>query len=254
MRRLVGAVQYLVERGPVRAFLLIELVAAIYQVIRRGPDIAPSLALIALGGVLFGVVAWLAGWHRWAHPAPDPVRAPRSEAALIGVAYAALVIWLFGLGRTFPVVQGALLAWLVMLPFAGYRPVDFGWLIRTWQPYLPLFVAIAAPKLAILGWDIVPRTLGALQSGITQQLLLQVCLAARIEALSGRRDAAAVVAGLAFGLVHVPLDLSQAGGDWSIAFANAIVLQGTIGVLFCLAFLRHRAPLGLGFCHALLMA
>jgi hypothetical protein len=27
-----------------------------------------------------------------------------------------------------------------------------------------------------------------------------------------------------------------------------------VGLVFCLAYQRHRAPVGLGFCHALLMA
>ncbi len=240
--------------GPVRIFLAVELVAVGYQLLRRGPEILPSLAVIALGACLFGPLAWLAGRHPWAHPAPDPVRAPRPEALAVGVAYVALAVWMFGLGATFGVFQLGLAAWALLLPVARYRFEDFGWLVRTWQPYLPLFVAIAAPKALILGADLVPRTLGGLQSGITQQLLLQVGLTARIEALTGRRDMAAVLAGLGFGLVHVPLDLAQAGWDWSLAVANAAILQSVIGVIFCVAYQRHRAPLGLGFGHALLMA
>jgi membrane protease YdiL (CAAX protease family) len=70
-----------------------------------------------------------------------------------------------------------------------------------------------------------------------------------------RRSAvAAVAAALAFGFLHVPMNLGMAGGDWSIAFANALVLQTPIGLAFCIAYQRHRAPLALGAVHAILMA
>jgi hypothetical protein len=36
--------------------------------------------------------------------------------------------------------------------------------------------------------------------------------------------------------------------------ANALVLQTPIGLAFCLAYQRHRAPLALGTVHALVMA
>ncbi len=240
--------------GPVRALVAIELIAVAYQLLRRGPGMLPSLAVIGLGAAFFALLTWFVGRHPWAHPALDPVRAPRAEAVAVAVAYAGLVIWIFGLGATLGVFQLGLVAWGLVSVAARYRPADFVWIARTWQPYLPLILAMAAPKAMILGFDLVPRTLAGLGSGITQQLLLQVGLTARIEALTGRRDLAAVLAGLGFGLVHVPLDLSEAGFDWSLAFANAAVLQTVIGVIFCLAYQRHRAPVGLGFCHALLMA
>ncbi len=215
----------------------------------------PPLAIIAGGGLLFGLAAWLAGRHPWAHPEPDPVRAPVPELVAVTVVFVGTVIWVFGAGAFgYSVAQLGLLGWVAVGVLARYRLGDFGWIPRTWLPYLPLMLALALPKLAIMGLDVVPRTLAGLSSGLIQQLLLQVGLAARLEAVTGRSDVAAVVAALSFGLLHVPLDLGQAGGDWSLALANAAVLQATIGLVFCLAYQRHRAPLGLGFCHALLMA
>lgn len=241
--------------GPARAFLVLEIAAASYQLLRRGPDILPSLAILAGGGLLFGLAAWLAGRHPSAHPEPDPVRAPIRELVAVGVIFAGIVSWFFGAGVVgYPLVISGLACWALVALLARYRPHDFGWVARTWQPYLPLILALALPKLLLIGSDVVPRTLAGLTSGIIQQLLLQVGLNARLEAFSRRGDVAAVLAALGFGIVHVPLDLPQAGGDWGLAFANAIVLQAVVGLVSCLAYQRHRAPLGLGFCHALLMA
>lgn len=241
--------------GPARAFLCLEIAAASYQLLRRGPDILPSLAILAGGGFLFGLAAWLVGRHPWAHPEPDPVRAPIQEFVAVGVVFTGIVSWFFGAGAVgYPLVTSGLAGWAAIAILARYRPRDFGWVARTWQPYLPLILALALPKLLLTGPDVVPRTLAGLTSGIIQQLLLQVGLTARLEAVTGRGDVAAVLAALGFGIVHAPLDLAQAGGDWSLALANAIVLQAVVGLVFCLAYQRHRAPLGLGFCHALLMA
>jgi hypothetical protein len=102
--------------------------------------------------------------------------------------------------------------------------------------------------------SIVPLTAGALVSGVFQQVLLQVGLEARLEGALRRTDLAVILAGLGFGLAHVAMNLEQAGDDWSIALANALVLQANIGVVCCLAFTRHRAALALGFAHALFMA
>jgi len=215
----------------------------------------PSLAILAGGGLLFGVAAWFAGLHPHAHPRPDPVRAPQPELVAIGVVFMGIMVLVFGSGSEgYWIVRIGLAGWVVVAFLARYRPGDFTWLLRTWQPYLPLLLAVALPKLLLIGIDIVPRTLAGLTSGIVQQLLLQVGLTARLEAATGRGDVAAILAALGFGLVHVPLDLGQAGGDWSLAFANAVILQSVVGLVCCLAFQRHRAPLGLGFGHALLMA
>jgi hypothetical protein len=215
----------------------------------------PSLAIIAGGGLLFGVAAWLGGRHRWAHPEPDPVRAPVPESIAIAIAYVGIAIWLFGNGSIgYRLALLGLAAWALVAILARYRPSDFRWLVRSWQPYLALYLAVLFPKLILAGPGVLARVLAGLVSGTVQQLLLQLGLTARLEALSGRGDVAAVGAALGFGLVHVPLDLGQAGGDWSLAFANAAVLQSVVGLVFCLAFQRHRAPLGLGFGHALLMA
>ncbi len=255
LRDLGADVRRALASGPARAFLAIEIAAAGYQLFRRGPDMLPSLAILAGGGVLFGFAAWLVGRHPWARPAPDPVRAPMQELAAVTIAFAGIVIWFFGAGGVgYPLAQLGLVGWGIVAFVARYQPRDFGWVVRTWQPYLPLILALALPKLFLFGLDVVPRTVAGLGSGIIQQLLLQVGLTARLEAVTKRGDVAAVLAALGFGIVHVPLDLGQAGGDWSLAFANALVLQAIVGLVFCLAYQRHRAPLGLGLCHALLMA
>ncbi len=254
--------------GPVRAYLALELVASAYLVARRGPAMVPLLAIIAGGALVAGILAWTAGRMPGAHPRPDRVAAPGAELAAIAVAYAGLSGSLLGWWPAGPwpaawtAFQAALLAWFAVAATAWIRegmrgrpdPGIVAWVARSWWPFWPLVLAIALPKLPILGVALVGATFRGLASGLTQQVLLQVVLTARIEAALGRPDAAAVLAAVAFGAAHVAMDLPQAGGDWWIAAANAAVLQTTVGLVFCTAYLRHRAPLALGFCHALLMA
>jgi hypothetical protein len=62
------------------------------------------------------------------------------------------------------------------------------------------------------------------------------------------------VTAIVFGLLHVPMNLPQAGGDPSLAAANAVVFQATVGAIACLGYVRHRAAVPLGVVHALAIA
>ena len=254
--------------GPFRAYLAVELLASGFLVVRRGPEMLPLLALIFGGAAVAGFLAWAAGRMPGAHDGRDPVSAPRAELAAIAVAYAGLSgsflgwwpggDWTSGWG----VFRLALVAWSLVFAAGWVAGIVRGtpsldpvaWIGRSWLPFWPLILAILAPKVPVQGLAIVGATWGGLASGVVQQILLQVGLTSRLEAVLGRPDAAAVIAAGGFGAAHIAMNLPQAGGDWWIAAANAAVLQTTIGLVFCAAFLRHRAPLGLGFCHALLMA
>ena len=94
----------------------------------------------------------------------------------------------------------------------------------------------------------------ALPAGLLQQLALLIGLFAPLEAVLGRTDRAAVLAALMFGVLHVPMNLTQAGGELWLAAANALVFQATVGAIACLGFVRHRAAVPLGLAHALAIA
>jgi hypothetical protein len=241
--------------APVIAFVALELAAGSYLVFRRGADMIPLMVLAGAGVAFYGVLGWLAGRHPLAESTPDPVRSPRLEAFAIGIAYVGLAGWGFGfLPFGMHLFLGGIAGWLAVAVVAGYRRGDLGWMTRSWRPYLPLFVGVTAPKLVLSGLMLPVGLLIALPSGLLQQLLLQLGLTARVEALVRRSAIAAVAAAVGFGLLHVPLNLGIAGGDWWIALANALVLQTPIGLAFCLAYQRHRAPLALGTVHAIIMA
>jgi hypothetical protein len=237
------------------AFAALEIAAAAYVIARRGTEMVPLLVLTAAGVAFYAMLGWLAGRHTLAETAPDVVRSPRLEALAIGIAYVGLAGWGFGvLPFGMHLFLGGLCGWIAAALLGGYRRGDLRWATRSWRPYLPLFVGVTAPKLLTSGLMLPIGLLIALPSGILQQLLLQLGLTARVEALVRGSALAAVVAALAFGFLHVPMNLGMAGGDWSLAFANALVLQTPIGLAFCVAYQRHRAPLALGAVHAILMA
>lgn len=254
--------------GPIRAYLALQLVSATFLVVRRGPGMLVLLGIIGAGALVFGLLAWEAGRMPGAHPARDLVRAPRAEMALVAVGYVALSGQLVGWwpSRGWPpastVLAAAFAGWLFVVLAAWLRdarrgrsePLELGWIFRTWLPFWPLIALLVLFKLPAEGVALLGSAWAGLGSGVVQQILLQVGLTARLEAFLGRPDAAAVLGAVAFGAAHVSMNLPQAGGDWWIAAANAAVLQTTIGLVFCAAYLRHRAPLPLGVCHALLMA
>lgn len=245
---------------PAWAYGLLQVLVVAYLLVRR-PWLAPELVVIAGGLAVFAFLAWYAGRSPRARPDPLPIRNPRGELAGVAVAIGGVMLFLYSGWLGIPwqpllwaVPLGAVIVVLAALRGGATAGDLLGWAILTWLPLLPFLALIAAFKLPILGLSIVPLTAGALISGVFQQVLLQVGLEARLEGAVRRSDVAVILAGLIFGLAHVAMNLDQAGGDWSIALANALVLQANIGVVCCLAFTRHRAALALGFAHALFMA
>jgi hypothetical protein len=240
---------------PVVAFFILAGFAAAYILARRGPSSIDLLITVAAAVAFYGVLGWLAGRHPASIDTPDPVRAPRLEAFAIGIAYIGLLVWIYGIGGWgFSLFVGGVAGWVAVVAVSRYRASDFAWVPRSWRPFVPLFVGVLAPKLVLAGAALPVALMTALPSGVLQQVLLQLGLSARLEALTARRDLAAVIAAIAFGLPHAPLNLAQAGGDWGLALASALVLQAPIGLAFCLAYQRHRAPLALGTVHAIVIA
>ena len=254
------ALRGLAGNRPVWAYAALQAVTVGYLVARR-PWLVPELLVIAAGLAAFAFLAWYAGRSPRARPDPLPVRSPRGELVGVAVAVGGVLLYLYAgwLGIPWQPLLWAVPAGGVIVVaaalLAGATARDLlGWTLLSWLPLLPFLALIAIFKAPILGLAIVPLTIGALVSGVFQQVLLQVGLEARLEGALRRADVAILLAGLVFGLAHVAMNLEQAGGDWSIALANALVLQANIGVVCCLAFTRHRAALALGFAHALFMA
>ncbi len=246
-----------VARSPaVWAFVAIVGLAAAVQVLRGGPDRLGSVALIALGVIAFAILAWFAGRHEGAVQTPIPVRWPVGEFTAILAAYAGLVLWLAGYGSIGgPVFLGGVAGWLAAAVLARYRPGDFSSLLRSPIPFAALLLAVALPKVVTLGpLGFALALPAALVSGIFQQVLLQDGLVARLEALSRRTDAAAVLAALAFGVAHAPMNLQQAQGDHVLALSASLVFQAPIALVFIVGYLRHRASVPLGVAHGFAIA
>jgi hypothetical protein len=254
------ALRALATNRPAWGYAALQALVVGYLLARR-PWLAPELLVIGTGLLAFGFLAWYAGRSPRARPDPLPIRSPRGELAGVTVAVAGVLLYVYAGWLDIPwqpllwavPVGGAIVVASALMAGATVRDL-LGWVLLSWLPFLPFLALIAIFKAPILGLSIVPLTAAALVSGMLQQILLQVGLEARLEGALGRADVAILLAGLVFGLAHVAMNLEQAGGDWSIALANALVLQANIGVVCCLAFTRHRAALALGFAHALFMA
>lgn len=251
-RALVRDLSNGLRRWPAWLFLGAFGLGAAIQILRGGPERLPLVLTIAGGCLAYGLLAWQAGRSPAAWYHPSVVRAPRAEMVAVIVAYAGVAGYLMGLGFG-PLFVVGVGAWVFVAIRARYRPSDLAWATRGWRPLLPLLVAVLVPKLLLAG----PAALVGLPlalGGVVQQVLLQVGLTARLEALAGRSDMAAVLAALAFGVAHAGLNLPQAHGDHLLALSAALVLQAPIGLVFCIAYLRHRAPLALGVSHAIAIA
>jgi hypothetical protein len=254
-RALLADARRLLRSGPFLAALGVLAVASTVQVLRVGPDRLGLIATIAAGCLVYAVIAWFAGRDPTAHTEPDIVRAPRAELTAVIVAYVGLAGALNGLGMLFAVLFVAgVTGWAAVSIWAGYRARDFSWLVRGWRPFTALLLAALVPKLLLLGPGWLVGLPIALPSGIFQQVGLQLGLLARLEATLGRRDAAAVLAALLFGAAHTGMNVGYAGGDQVLALSSAMVLQASIGLVFCLAYLRHRAAIALGVAHAIIIA
>lgn len=255
-RALAHALRTALGSWPLRLYLLLQPLAAIVFVARRGDELASSIPLVWAGLSALAFTAWWAGRHQLACPKADPVPAARARAsfALAGVVGMTLV------GSGVFALAGLV---LVALGFGGWlwsalRRDGFGGfgglrerLTRDPRPFLPLLLLVGLPKLLMFGPLFVVGAVATLPSGIGQQLLYLMGLYAPLEAATRRPAAAAVVSALAFALVHVPLNLEANASDLVAASANALLLQANVGLVAVLAYRRHRAVVPIGVAHAL---
>jgi hypothetical protein len=249
-------IRTLLRRRPLKAFLALELAAAAVLVLRRGEALLATIGVVWLGLVCVAFLAWWAGRHPGAVQTTDPVPAPaaRARAALVG----AVGLLIAGLGA-WPVggvlVGLAALGWVV----AGRRGEEgidgpgVRQLLRDPRPFVPLLLLVGLTRVLFGGLEPVGLIAG-LASGVVQQVAYLVGLFPPLEAARGRTDLAAVLAALAFGAVHLPFDLDPNGGDWLAAAANAVIFQASVGMVACLAFVRHRAAVPIGLAHGLAIA
>jgi hypothetical protein len=237
----------------IRSFLLIELVAGVLFVVRRGEDQVATVLLVWTAMALLAFFAWWAGRHRLAHPAADAVPDAVFRSLCAGIAAGGLLVWGSGLevAAGLVLVSVGMGGWLVSaIRREGWRDLPT-LLMRDPRPFLPMLLLIAVPRLMAGGIAYLPGAVVSLPSGIGQQLFYLLGLFAPLEAASGRTAPAAVVSALAFGLIHVPLNLDANEGDLVAAAANAVFFQASVGLVSCLAFTRHRAVLPIGVAHAL---
>jgi hypothetical protein len=241
---------------PIRWFLALEAVAAAVFLWRRGGELLVVVALVWLGMLTLAFFAWWAGRHRLAHPEPDPMPAAGARALFAMTVAVGMVVWGFGVSVSagLVLVGCGLAGWIWAALRTGDARGAWARLTRDPRPFVPLLLLFAVPKLVIGGPGFVAAAILALPSGIGQQLLYLIGLFAPLEALRGRPDAAAVTAALVFGLIHVPLVMDANHGDLAAAVANAALFQASVGLIACLAFVRHRAAVPIGVAHALAIA
>ena len=127
-------------------------------------------------------------------------------------------------------------------------------LCRSPRPFGPLLLLVVLPRMLLAGLTGIGPLIAGLTSGVIQQLLFLPMVFASMEAVVGRRDAAAVLSALVFASIHVPMNLAANGDDWVAALANAVFYQASVGLIVCMAYTRHRAALPLGLAHGLAIA
>jgi len=240
----------------IRAFLVLELLAGGTFILRRGSDTASSVALVWMAMLVLAFLAWWAGRHRLAQPWPDQVPAAGPRAFFALLAATGMLAWGAGVGPAagFLLFACGTTGWLWAALRTGSWHGVATRLGRDPRPFLPLLLLVAVPKLLIVGPAFLVAAVVALPSGVGQQLLYLVGLFAPLEALRGRTADAAVVAALVFGLLHVPFVMEENHGDLVASVANVVILQASVGLIACLAFVRHRAVLPIGVAHALAIA
>jgi hypothetical protein len=232
-------------------FLALEVIAATVFVARRGAESASSVALVWAGMLVVAFFAWWAGRQRLAHPQPDVVRGAtaRASCALIGVAGMVLFGLHFAVGTVLLAVGVGGWFWVAWRTggFAGTR----GRLLRDPRPFVPLMLLIGIPHLLVGGPAYLVGAALAMPSGVLQQLFYLLGLFAPLEAARGRTDLAAVVAALVFALLHVPFVMETNDFDVLASVANVVLFQASVGIIACLAFVRHRAAVPIGVVHGL---
>ena len=252
-RALAADLRAALRSRAVLAFLGLELVAGGLFVVRRGSDTLTTVVLVWVAMVVLAFFAWWAGRHRAAIPTPDPVPDAAARTVLALVAAIGLTVWGFGVSAA----AGAVLLVVGLVGWLWSAVRRRGWeslparLLRDPRPFVPMLLLIAVPRLAVGGPAFLVDACLALPSGVGQQLLLLVGLFAPLEAFAGARMSRRSSAALVFGLVHVPLNLAPNHGDLLAAAANAVFFQASVGLIACLAFVRHRAVVPIGVAHAL---
>lgn len=255
-RALIADLGTALRSPPVLIFIALQVVAGLVFIDRRGAPTVSTVLLIELGMLILAFFAWWAGRHRLAHPTPDPVPAAGARATFALVAAAGMTLWGFAVS--------------IELGFVLFLMGVGGWIwaaIRTGglrgaarrltpdpRPFVPLLLLIALPRLLVGGPLYLVSAVIALPSGVGQQLLLLLGLFAPLEAATRRPGWAALVSALVFALLHVPLNVPPNGGDVIAAAANAVLFQASVGLIACLAFMRHRAAVPIGAAHALTIA
>ena len=253
---LLGDLGIALRSRPVVIFLMIEVLAGVVFVVRRGDGTISMVLLVWMGMSILAFFAWWAGRHRLAHPQADPVpgAAARSAFALVGVS--GMVVWNFeiSLGAGFVLFVSGVGGWLwVAWRTQGFRGTRAR-LTRDVRPFVPLLLLIAVPRLLVGGPAFLLGAVVALPSGIGQQLLYLSGLYAPLEAVRGHAALAAVGSALIFALIHVPFLIEPNHGDVIAALANAVLFQASVGLIACLAYQRHRAAVPIGVAHALAIA
>jgi hypothetical protein len=210
------------------------------------------------GFLCVAFLAWWAGRDVHARLLPDPVpsafrRSLAAVAGACGLLFLGLGAWPVGA----PVLVTALVVWFGVGLVSGRAggPAGAGWrqLLRDPRPFVPLLLLVGVTRFLFGGITPIGLMAGLL-SGVIQQVSYLAGLFAPFEATFRRTDAAAVLAALVFGAVHLPFNLEPNGGDWIAAAANAVVFQASVGLIACLAFVRHRAALPIGLAHGLAIA
>jgi hypothetical protein len=223
-RALMNDLRSMLSSWPVLAFLGLEAASGLLFVARRGPGVVPTLLLVWLGLGLVAFLCWWAGRHRLAHPDADPV--PRAGARLACALLVAVGLGLgqYGIQSTLGggLVIGAVVAWLLIAVRRETAGQFARLLLRDPRPFVPLLLVVALPRIVLLGSAMVGRLPPALASGIGQELLYLVLLYPSMEAVTKRRDLAAVLCALVFASIHVPMNQAANGGDWAASIANAV--------------------------------
>jgi Type II CAAX prenyl endopeptidase Rce1-like len=253
-RALVSDLGAALRSRPLQLYFVVQLLAGGTFVIRRGADTASLVILIWLGLSLLAFVAWWSGRHRAAHPQPDPVPAAGARAAFALVAAAGMALWPMSPSAGFVVLLSGLVGWAWAAARAGGFAGLGRRLTRDPRPFIGLYLLIGLPQL-LIGGPVYLVGIGlALPSGVLQQAALLVGLFAPLETWSRRPAAAAVVAAIVFGVLHVPTVLEPNHGDLLAGLANSVLFQANVGLIAILAYRRHRAFVPLGVVHAMAIA
>ena len=255
-RALVGDLRTLTKSRAVIAMAALEVTAALLFLARRGADRLSTVLLVWLGLAFVGFICWWAGRHRLAVPESDPV--PRAGARLLAALAVAvgLAIGTYGIhmGASAAITLGGIGAWLALAVRPDSGPGLLRMLCRSPRPFGPLLLLVVLPRMLLAGLTGIGPLIAGLTSGVIQQLLFLPMVCASMEAVVGRRDAAAVLSALVFASIHVPMNLAANGDDWVAALANAVFYQASVGLIVCMAYTRHRAALPLGLAHGLAIA